>query len=546
MSEESGIIEWGWAGSALEFESGDLHFVVTFPGGALVALLDGLGHGPEAAAAAAAAVPILESCASDPPLTILQRCHDGLRKTRGVAMSLASFDSRTSSMTWTGVGNVEGILLRVNGRPGYPSDAIALRGGVVGYRLPPLHANTLQVSSGDTLIMATDGIKSGFTAGFAIEHGPQEVACRVHPRSLCEGNRRRACCGRPLSEKRSMNELLKNFAQEYTGALEAYLVAGDESALSHAYELGRRAMVEGLGVLDVAAVHHMGLETLVLSTQATDPSRLASAAADFFRELLSPFEMSFRCYRGANEQLQRLNETLREQKEAVEYANRELESFSYSVSHDLRSPLLSIDGFSHILLEDYSDALNDEGKKYLLNICEAAKRMSVLIDDLLSLARVKLTEIQHANVDLTALARGIAVRLQAKSPERLGDFIITDGMHAIGDRGLLSVLLENLLSNAWKFSSKRPRAEITFDCERRDGQTTYFVRDNGAGFDMAYAGKLFSTFQRLHAASEFEGTGIGLAIVQRVIQRHEGRIWAEGKIGVGATFYFTLGGGHNP
>lgn len=343
-----------------------------------------------------------------------------------------------------------------------------------------------------------------------------------------------------------MSELLTNFSHEYIGALEAYLGAGDESALSHAYELGRRAMVEGLGVLDVAAVHHMGLETLVLSAAATDRSRLAGAAADFFRELLSPFEMSFRGYRGANEELLRLNETLRGQKEAVEFANRELESFSYSVSHDLRSPLLSIDGFSNILLEDFADVLDDEGKKYLLKICEAAKRMSQLIDDLLSLARVKLTEIQHADVDLTALARGVAERLHAQSPGRLGDFIIKDGMHVVGDKALLSVVLENLLGNAWKFSSRRPRAEITFDCDRRDGATTYFVRDNGAGFDMAYAAKLFSTFQRLHAASEFEGTGIGLAIVQRVIHRHGGRIWAEGKIDVGATFYFTLGGGHGP
>jgi light-regulated signal transduction histidine kinase (bacteriophytochrome) len=341
-----------------------------------------------------------------------------------------------------------------------------------------------------------------------------------------------------------MSELLENFAHEYIGALEAYLGAGDEFALSRAYELGRHAMVDGLGILDVAAVHHIGLESLVLSAVATDRSRFAGAAADFFRELLSPFEMSFRGYRGANEQLLRLNETLRGQKEAVEFANRELESFSYSVSHDLRSPLLSIDGFSHILLEDHADVLDEEGKKYLLKICEAAKRMSQLIDDLLSLARVKLTEIQHANVDLTAIARGVAGRLQAQSPERVGEFIIRGGMHAMGDKGLLSVLLENLLGNAWKFSSKRQHAEVAFDCEQRNGKTTYFVRDNGAGFDMAYAAKLFSTFQRLHAASEFEGTGIGLAIVQRVVHRHEGRVWAEGRIDGGATFYFTLGDGH--
>ena len=175
-SQGRSIIEWGWAGSALEVESGDLHVVVPFPGGALVALLDGLGHGPEAAAASRTAVPLLEAHASDPLPTLVQRCHEGLRRTRGVVMSLASFNARDSSMSWMGIGNVDGVLLRTSGRPQHPDEAVALRGGVVGYRLPPLHAFTLLVSPGDTLVLSTDGIRSGSIAGLAIEHRPQEIA----------------------------------------------------------------------------------------------------------------------------------------------------------------------------------------------------------------------------------------------------------------------------------------------------------------------------------------------------------------------------------
>ena len=230
----------------------------------------------------------------------------------------------------------------------------------------------------------------------------------------------------------------------------------------------------------------------------------------------------------------------------VERKNQELESFSYSVSHDLRAPLRAIDGYSQILLEDFADALDDDGKKYLRYVREATQHMAQLIDDLLSLARVTRTEIHRVDVDLTALARRISERLRAASPERDGHFIIKDGMRGNADSRLLAVLLENLLGNAWKFTSKRKEAEITFGCEERDGKPTYFVKDNGAGFDMAYTAKLFGAFQRLHATSEFEGTGIGLATVQRVLHRHDGDVWAEGKVDGGATFYFTLGGGRKP
>ena len=338
-----------------------------------------------------------------------------------------------------------------------------------------------------------------------------------------------------------MSERLDKFGREYVSALESYLKAVDESALSHAYELGRRAMIEGLGVLDMALLHRTAQEELVLSAPAADQRRFAHAAANFFNELLSSFEMSFRGYRGANEELQRLNETLQQQKESVESANRELESFSYSVSHDLRAPLRTIEGYSQMLLEDCADALGDEGKRYLRHVREATRYMAQLIDALLSLARVTRSELHRIEVDLTALARGISERLRSASPGRDSCFIIDDGVHANGDARLLAVLLENLLGNAWKFTSKRKQAQITFGCEERDGRPTYFVQDNGAGFDMAYAAKLFGPFQRLHSVSEFEGTGIGLATVQRVVHRHGGQVWAEGKIDEGATFFFTLG-----
>ena len=338
-----------------------------------------------------------------------------------------------------------------------------------------------------------------------------------------------------------MSAQLDAFGRDYATALDAYLKAEDETALSQAYELGRRAIVAGLGVLDMALLHRTALDKLVQSAPAADLRRLVDAAADVFKELLSPFEMTFRGYRGANEELQRLNQILQQQKEAVEITNRELESFSYSVSHDLRSPLRSIDGFSQLLLDDFGQALDDEGKKYLRYVRESAQHMAHLIDDLLALSRVKVTDIHHVDVDLSAVARRISERLRAASPERKGHFNIQERVHASGDMRLLAVLLENLLGNAWKFTSKREYAEVVFACDDRGGVRTYSVRDNGAGFSMTHAAKLFTAFQRLHSMSEFEGTGIGLAIVQRVVHRHDGKVWAEGKIDGGATFYFSLG-----
>ena len=220
--------------------------------------------------------------------------------------------------------------------------------------------------------------------------------------------------------------------------------------------------------------------------------------------------------------------------------NKELEAFAYSVSHDLRAPLRSIDGFSQALMEDYPDKLDEQGKDYLQRVRSAAQRMAVLIDDLLNLARVTRSEMRRETVDLSVLAQSIAEELQETQPERQVDFVIVPGLTTNGDSQLLHQLMENLMGNAWKFTGQHPKAKIEFGISQIDGKETFFVRDDGSGFDMTYADKLFGVFQRLHSQEEFPGTGVGLTTVQRIAHRHGGQVWAEGKVGEGATLYFTL------
>ena len=232
-------------------------------------------------------------------------------------------------------------------------------------------------------------------------------------------------------------------------------------------------------------------------------------------------------------------ETQRANKELL-VANKELEAFSYSVSHDLRAPLRSIDGFSQALLEDHADKLDSSGKDHLQRVRLATQRMSVLIDDLLNLSRVTRTPIRRERLDLSALARSIAEEVQKASPTRRVEIVIGDGLVAEGDLRLLRVVMENLLGNAWKYTSGHQRARIEFGASQYGGQRAFFVRDDGAGFDPRYAGRLFGAFQRLHGANEFPGSGVGLATVQRIVRRHGGEIWAEAAVEKGATFYFTL------
>ena len=242
----------------------------------------------------------------------------------------------------------------------------------------------------------------------------------------------------------------------------------------------------------------------------------------------------------AEDELSKLNEDLRRQAAEVHATNKELEAFSYSVSHDLRAPLRSMAGFSQSLLEDYHDTLDAEGQDFLQRICRGAQRMGQLIDDMLSLSRVTRSEMSYETVDLSAMVSEIAAELQQGEPDRKVEVSVEEGLADTGDAELLRIALENLLANAWKFTAKHPTARIEFSASSPNGDArVYCVRDDGAGFDMAYSGKLFGAFQRLHGA-EFSGTGIGLATVQRVVRRHGGSVWGEGTPEKGATFYFTL------
>ncbi len=334
----------------------------------------------------------------------------------------------------------------------------------------------------------------------------------------------------------------------------------DFAAEKSSLESGQRAVLNILDDFDAEKARMEGAQRAVLNiledsvaekTQLEGAQRSMLNILDDFSEekgrlegtqravlnILDDFETEKNKVELANQQLEKEieerkraeEETLRVNREVVA-ANKELETFSYSVSHDLRAPLRTIDGFSHALLEDCADRLDDAGKTHLNRIRAATQRMGSLIDDLLNLSRLSRTEMHRQSLDISALACSIASDLQKAQPER-----------TTADPGLLRVVLENLLSNAWKFTSKQESARIEFGMARNNGIPAYFVRDDGVGFDPAYADRLFGAFQRLHAMTEFAGTGVGLATVQRIVHRHGGRIWAESAVGQGATFYFTMG-----
>ncbi len=353
--------------------------------------------------------------------------------------------------------------------------------------------------------------------------------------------------------QRALLNILEDFAAEKSGL-----------------ESGQRAMLNILDDFDAEKARMEGAQRAVLNiledsvaekTQLEAAQRSMLNILDDFSEekarleetqraalnILDDFETEKSKVELANQQLEKEIEERKRVETQVQgmntellAANKELEAFSYSVSHDLRAPLRGIDGFSLALLEDYADKLDADGKDYLQRVRAATQRMGVLIDDLLNLSRVTRSEMKLQRADLSAIVRSIAAELQETQPERQAEFRIEEGLDAFVDSHLIRITLENLLGNAWKFTSKRESSCIEFGRTRCDGRLTYYVRDNGAGFDPAYADRLFGAFQRLHDKNDFPGTGVGLATVQRIIHRHGGRIWAESAIERGATFYFTL------
>jgi PAS domain S-box-containing protein len=280
----------------------------------------------------------------------------------------------------------------------------------------------------------------------------------------------------------------------------------------------------------------------VLSIQSYIPNRYNEADLRLFQSLADHCASALERI-AAEEELLHLNSELenrvRQRTAQLEAINKELEAFSYSVSHDLRAPLRSIRGFSDVLLERYAAKLDSRGQEFLRRACESSHQMDRLIEDLLKLSRVGRSELQHQDVNLSALAESVVVELRQSEPKRKARFVIAPGLQAQGDERLLRIVLENLLRNAWKFTSKL--SESLIEVGFVSPQEAFFVRDNGAGFDMAYASKLFGVFQRLHSTTDFPGTGVGLATVQRIINRHGGRVWVEAAVDKGATFYFTLG-----
>jgi signal transduction histidine kinase len=261
--------------------------------------------------------------------------------------------------------------------------------------------------------------------------------------------------------------------------------------------------------------------------------KLDISAQDEIGEMSRNFDAMTQTLRESFAQIERKNQELAT-------LNKEIEAFSYSVSHDLRGPLRSMDGFSMALLEDYGERLDDEAKDYLRRIRAASQRMGRLIDELLGLSRVTRAELSVKSVNLSVIAREIAESLEQQQPDRAVQWVIDDGMTVQADRSLMQIAMQNLLENAWKFTGKTDKPVIRVGMVEHDGKKDCFVADNGVGFDMNYADRLFGAFQRLHHESEFAGTGIGLAIVQRIFNRHDGRIWVHAKPGHGATFFFNL------
>jgi signal transduction histidine kinase len=324
-------------------------------------------------------------------------------------------------------------------------------------------------------------------------------------------------------------------AERRNSALEAAVIAMFATVLLGASVVG--------GLL-TRQISHRVLELTSVAAQFAQGKldvRSTSGSANELGALANTFNAMADTIQANLESTAQLTEQLRRSEASLSAQNKELEAFSYSVSHDLRTPLRSIDGFSRILIEDHDASLDAEGRDCLRRIRTAAEYMGQLIDDLLRLSRLSRGELRYEEVDLSAMVHEVAAELAQQDPQRQVTLVVADGVLAHGDRRMLRVVLANLLGNAWKFTRTQTAPRIEFGTISEDGRPRYFVRDNGVGYDPQYADKLFGAFQRLHGKAEFPGTGIGLATVQRVIHRHGGSVWAQGAVDRGATFSFDLG-----
>jgi Bacteriophytochrome (light-regulated signal transduction histidine kinase) len=343
-----------------------------------------------------------------------------------------------------------------------------------------------------------------------------------------------------------------------------YTVAGMASRGDEAIELARRldpqlilmdvgldGDLDGIATAETIRDEH-DVPVVFLTAHADDDTLHRATSSDAAAYLVKPFKApDLRCVieialhkhaadRRLRENERWLEQTLQQRTAALEATNRELEAFNYSVAHDLRAPLRGIDSFSQLLIERYSQRLDHEGLAYLNRVRASASRMSQLIDALLSLAQVGRSDMQPLDLDFSQLVQSVTSELAAANPDRNVPMVIAPGMRAYADPRMLRIVVANLLENAWKFTARRQRPAVEVGPVQNTALPTYYVRDNGAGFDPAYASRLFGAFQRLHPDREFPGTGIGLAIVQRVIARHGGTVWADSRPDQGATFYFTL------
>lgn len=340
---------------------------------------------------------------------------------------------------------------------------------------------------------------------------------------------------------------LSNFREINTVMLELF-AASDKQALRKLYMADLfaesaewrkfRDELEANGVCRNFDAHLQRLDGTGFCASITSIERPGSTGEQIFEGVIKDVTTS----RESEREIQRLNDSLRARSDELEVINQELEAFSYSVSHDLRAPLRALDGFSKTLLRDYQSVLDERGCDRLARIRAAAQRMSRLIDDLLNLSRVSRSSKRATRMSLSDIANDVMQELVSLDPDRTAYVRIQSDMQVFADPHLMRVVLANLMGNAWKFTSRKSAAEIEVGRLCQGKETVFFVRDNGAGFDMRFAGKLFGAFQRLHSDAEFSGTGIGLATVQRIIHKHGGRIWAESRPGEETVFYFNIEG----